>query len=113
MLKLWTLPATNVGSWGRGTTSKAVALCSSPPPPPSPPWKWQAAHDRALNTGPSPSPPASGSFAAHSCSNSSRPSATSDARADGPHRMGRPSEKNCQYTTAPTTASAPSPATHR
>ena len=44
-----------------------------PPPPPAPPWKWQLTHALALNTGPRPSPWASGSFGCHSCSNSSLP----------------------------------------
>src|SRR5438477_642350 len=48
-------------------------LWAESPPPPTPPWKWQATQDLALNTGPKPSPWASGSLGCQSCSNSSRP----------------------------------------
>ena len=93
------------GTSGRGTTgnpgttqpgSPTPGSGTTTPPPPSPPWKWHVAHDFALKTGPSPSPCASGSFGVHSCSNSSRPAAISDARAVGPKMIGRPSEKKYQ-----------------
>ena len=112
-LKLWMVPVRKVRSPGRGNTSKLRALCSRPPPPPSPPWKWHAAHERALNTGPSPSPWASGSFGVHSCSNSSCPTAMSAALADGPQIIGRPSEKKLQYTTMAAKPRHPHPTTRR
>src|SRR5437763_1601482 len=31
-------------------------LWAASPAPPTPPWKWQATHERAVNTGPRPSP---------------------------------------------------------
>ena len=98
---------------GCGSTSKCVALWPTSPPPPTPPWKWQKTHDFALNTGPKPSPWASGSLAAHSCSNSSRPAALSAADAVGPHHTGRPFEKNCQYTTAAATTAIAIPTRRR
>jgi hypothetical protein len=71
------------------------------------PWKWHATHDFALNTCPSPSPPARGSWAVHSCSNNSRPGAMSAALADGPKTTGSPAENSHQYPAARTVTPAP------
>src|SRR5262245_48429297 len=47
-------------------TVKSVTLCLSAPEPPTPPCWWHSAHDAALKTGPSPSPPLdNGSFCVH------------------------------------------------
>ena len=54
--KRWISPPLSSGRSWVGKASNAVTLCELSPPPPTPPWKWHSAHDRALKTGPSPSP---------------------------------------------------------
>src|SRR5262245_64187228 len=65
-----------------------VRFLSTGPPPPTPPWLWHSTHDRALNTGPSPSPEARGSFGVHSWRNSVSPDAAARALTlSGPDRL--------------------------
>src|SRR5262245_29243978 len=85
-----------------------MTLWAFDPPPPTPPWLWQATHDLALKTGPSPSPWASGSFGCHSRVNSSCPAWRVEALAHGPNKTGSPGEK-CHRIAITMTASRPMP----
>src|SRR5262249_51573849 len=74
--------------------------------PPTPPWEWHSAHDLALNTGPSPSPRAIGSFGAHSWRKSVSPTAFASTPARGALKTGTPGESP-QATPSAVTPTAP------
>src|SRR4051812_34233021 len=51
--KAWPTREWGLGDEGGGCVWNEATFLSFGPPPPMPPWKWQAAQDRSLNTGPS------------------------------------------------------------